>query len=79
LAKVVATVVVVVVVGELRVLGTTSMVTTEVSRVTVGLPTVAVETLRVAVEAVEAVGPRVSLVSISQKGLATAPNCKFKH
>jgi hypothetical protein len=49
LAKVVATVVAVQVVGGLHVPVTTSMVTEEASRVTVGLPTVAVEAFKVAV------------------------------
>jgi hypothetical protein len=73
LAKVVATVVVVVVVGELRVAVTTSVVTAETSRVTVGLPTVAVEAFKVAVEPVRAVEPRIPTATISQRGLAIAP------
>jgi hypothetical protein len=72
-------VVVVEVVGELHVRGTTSMVTTEASRVTVGLPAVAVEALRAAVGATRGalVTPRTYPAETSKKDNALAVQPAF--
>ena len=67
----------VVVAGELRVVGTTSAVTVVPFRVSVGPPTVAVEALMVAVEAVEVVEPRSQPATILQLGTATAPTASL--
>jgi hypothetical protein len=74
MAKVVATVVVAQVVGELHVPVTTSMVTAETSRVTVGLPTVAVEAFKVTVGATRGalVTPRTYPAETSKRGNAPA-------
>ena len=66
----------VVVAGELRVVGTTSAVTVVPFRVSVGPPTVAVEALMVAVEAVEVVD-RSQPATILQLGTATAPTASL--